>query len=110
MINEVEVKEKINKASLNVRMEAELLESFRNLVSIHKQSTPPEVIREWIQKYVSSGGRDDHLEYAILSSRISNLEYQIRILSGEFERSEKADLNREPYKTAIENMKKTDND
>lgn len=98
-------------ANLNVRMNPDLLEKFRELVEKNEFSTPLEVVRGWIEEYVALGGREDYrLKYAMISQQIDELRYEIRILSGEFERSEKADLNREPYKTAIENMKKTNND
>lgn len=52
------------KANLNVRMNPDLLEKFREVVEKNEFSTPLEVVRGWIERYVSLGSRynDPRLE------------------------------------------------
>ena len=44
-------------ANLNVRMNPDLLEKFRELVQKNEFSTPLEIVRKWITIYVSLGSR-----------------------------------------------------
>lgn len=87
---------KFKTANLNVRMTPELLDSFRKLVAEHKQAAPPEVIRDWITKYVDSGGRDDHFDYVFMYQQISDLTKENlmlkKVLRGDFEKEEQRDL------------------
>ncbi len=105
-------------ATITVRIPEQLKQEFQRILDVDpRQLTQSQIIRHWIDQYVATHGNEDvelRLKNAMLASRLRELEYQIKILRGDFEREEKLDLERDFYKkvekaeNSIKNKEKND--